>query len=161
MLNVTKLYPQYKIQTDRRQQNIPVEFERRSGRDRRSKERIQLDTTLTRDIFEVKSKISKLQSPESNQTNSAIIKTKAVQSFQKSETAMNKEKPSFLDTTKAGNSKKTSPAALTAGLLACTLGGVIAANFMGPVGAVAAIGIGVYLGGKAFKNLISTHLRDK
>ena len=61
MHNVTNLYPQYKISQDRRQQNIPVAVERRSGKDRRSADRVQLDAQLTKDIFQVKEQVAKLE----------------------------------------------------------------------------------------------------
>lgn len=54
MERISSLYPQYQRSQDRRQQNIPVAIDRRSGKDRRSEDRVQLDTRLTRDIFEVK-----------------------------------------------------------------------------------------------------------
>ncbi len=50
---ITRLYPQYQRSQDRRQRNIPVAIERRSGQDRRSTDRVALDSQLTRDIFEV------------------------------------------------------------------------------------------------------------
>ena len=62
MEKISSLYPQYQRSKDRRQQNIPVAVERRSGMDRRSQDRVVLDTQLTKDIFEVKSKVAKLES---------------------------------------------------------------------------------------------------
>ena len=62
MEKISSLYPQYQRNQDRRQQNIPVAVERRSGVDRRSQDRVVLDTQLTKDIFEVKSKVAKLES---------------------------------------------------------------------------------------------------
>lgn len=62
MLKITNLYPQYNNSRDRRQQNIPVTVERRSGVDRRSSDRLQLDSRLTQDIFAVKNQVAKLGS---------------------------------------------------------------------------------------------------
>ena len=61
LYRVTRLYPQYQRSQDRRQNNYPVAIERRSGLDRRSQDRVVLDKQLTKDIFEVKSKVSKLE----------------------------------------------------------------------------------------------------
>ena len=60
MQNIRNLYPQYKYSTDRRQQNIPVAVDRRSGNDRRGNDRVAFDTQLTKDIFDVKNQVSKL-----------------------------------------------------------------------------------------------------
>ncbi|MDD3012210.1 MAG: hypothetical protein PHC34_00715 [Candidatus Gastranaerophilales bacterium] len=47
--NIFKLYPQYNPQTDRRQNNVPVNLERRSG-DRREASRLPIDSKLNQDI---------------------------------------------------------------------------------------------------------------
>ena len=62
MNRVTRLYPQYQRSQDRRQQNIPVAVERRSGNDRRGGERVSLDKQLTKDIYDVKSKVARIDS---------------------------------------------------------------------------------------------------
>ena len=61
MYRITSLYPQYKPSEDRRQQNIPVAIDRRSGRERRSPDRVALDKQLTKDLYEVKSQVAKLE----------------------------------------------------------------------------------------------------
>lgn len=52
--NFYKLYPQYQITSDRRQQSIPVAQERRSGNDRRTEERVALPTSIKKDLYSVK-----------------------------------------------------------------------------------------------------------
>ena len=59
--NITNLYPQYQYSQDRRQNNIPVAIERRSGNDRRSQNRVTMDSKLTRDLYEVKERVAKLE----------------------------------------------------------------------------------------------------
>ena len=54
-LEITRLYPQYNYGSDdRRKNNAPVGFERRSGADRRTPNRISFDSKLNQDIVEVK-----------------------------------------------------------------------------------------------------------
>ena len=74
MYRVNRLYPQYRQSQDRRQQNIPVAVDRRSGRDRRSEDRVQLDTQLTKDIFQVKSKVAQIESMSPNFFTSCVAK---------------------------------------------------------------------------------------
>src|SRR5574344_462735 len=58
MIEMNKLYPQYGFVSDRRKQNVPVAVDRRSGIDRRTGTRINLDNNLTRDINDVKTKLT-------------------------------------------------------------------------------------------------------
>ncbi len=165
MLDYSRLYPQYKAISDRRQQSVPVEVDRRSGVERRSPDRVQLDTNLTRDIFEIKSKVNQIQKPDS--TN--VTKVAFTQNAENS--ALNSLKTDqFVKTTKyeptdnakiesTGSTAKT--AALTGGILACVLGGIVASTYMGLAGTCIAVGLGVYFGGKLLKQVISTHMKDK
>jgi len=57
--NIYKLYPQYQITADRRQQSVPVVQERRSGQDRRTEERVILPTNIKRDLYDVKTRCEK------------------------------------------------------------------------------------------------------
>ena len=52
--SIQRLYPQYQRSQDRRQRDIPVAIDRRSGQDRREQDRVVMDKQLTKDIFEVK-----------------------------------------------------------------------------------------------------------
>ena len=54
--NFYKLYPQYQVTADRRQQSVPVVQERRSGKDRRTEERVALPSNIKRDLYRVKAK---------------------------------------------------------------------------------------------------------
>ena len=59
--NLLNLYPQKPVQgSDRRQQSVPVNFERRSGTERRTETRLNLQPELKGDVLEVKSKIDEL-----------------------------------------------------------------------------------------------------
>lgn len=173
-MDVVKLYPQYNLTQERRKQNpdTPVSFERRSGVDRRDKDRIKLDTNLTRDIFEIKSKVSQIplmgkpidQAPEVNKVEST---TNHIQNASKA--AQNEIKTDqFIKTTKPDSqqspsfeAKPKSDAGALAGVFAAILGGVMASTMLGVAGVALAIGIGGYFGGKFLKNAIVSHIKDK
>lgn len=163
MLEVQRLYPQYKSIADRRQNVQPVSFERRSGVERRSQDRVQLDTNLTRDIFEIKSKINQIQKPESNNVSKVAFTQKmensAINSL-KADTFVKSVKDEPSQNIKP-SSKSSSGAAATAGVLACALGGALLTTFLGPVAGGVALGIGAYVGGKFLKQAIEIHMRDK
>ncbi len=156
MLDVNRLYPQYSVSSERRKQNISVPFERRSGLDRRSEERVALDTNLTRDIFEVRNSISELK--KTAQKNAQKIDVDASISIS-APASLNSDQ--FI---KTHNSKKIeqveksfeppSTAALMGGILAIAMGGVIASTLLGTAGAVIAVGFGAYIGGKVLKQAI-------
>ncbi len=56
--DILKLYPQYSTQTsDRRKQNLAVEFDRRSGFDRRAQQRPVLDESIKKDLFKINSTV--------------------------------------------------------------------------------------------------------
>lgn len=166
MLEVTKLYPQYIVMQERRQQANPVSpvaFERRSGIDRRSGERIKLDTTLTRDIFEVKNKVAQIQKTAKQHSEKIALPqniSKAAQHSIKTD--------EFIKTTKQDSTanskiiiKPKSQAGALAGILAAVLGGTLASAFLGPAGVGIAIGIGAYFGGKVLRSAIVSHLKNK
>ncbi len=164
MLEVQKLYPQYKAIQDRRQQSVPVESERRSGVERRSADRVQLDTNLTRDIFEIKSKVSQLQKPESNNVSKVAFtqnSEKASINSLKSDTFVKTTKTDATNTERNKPSSKPTSPALAVGVLASVMAGVVASTFMGPAGVCVAAGLGVYFGGKLIKQVIETHMKDK
>lgn len=158
MLSVQRLYPQYVTVTDRRKQNVPVAFERRSGLDRRSQDRVTMDTKLTRDIFEVKNKISQFQNIEPISFSKNISKA-----------AINNIKTDmFIKTGKVDGANlfnkvkdASSATALLAGVLAVGMVGALAGAFFGPAAGVVAVGFGAYLGGKVLKQAIVSQLVDE
>lgn len=156
MLDVNRLYPQYSVSTERRKQNVAVPFERRSGVDRRSEERVSLDTNLTRDIFEVKNSISELQKTTkqtADKFNVENISAPAATNVLKTDEFVRTEKEKPIEPV----SKKYEPPssmALMGGILAVAMGGVIATTLLGTAGAVIAVGFGAYLGGKILKQAI-------
>lgn len=154
MLDVNRLYPQYSVSSERRKQNISVPFERRSGQDRRAGERISMDSNLTRDIFEVRSSLSELQKTTKKEAEKlGIQKTPEIAApaalkadeFFKTE----KEPPQI-----SKDYESPSAFALMGGILAIAMGGVIATTLLGTAGAVIAVGIGAYFGGRILKQAI-------
>lgn len=168
MLEVNRLYPQYTIIQERRQQKSPVSqvaFERRSGIDRRNDNRLRLDTTLTRDIFEVKDQISKISKP-TQQLAQKVDKTaftqnitKAIQSL-KIDQFVKTAKTEATEVPKALSKGKSDVGAI-AGVIGIMLGGVLASTFLGVAGIGVAIGLGTYFGGKILKQAIVSHLTRK
>jgi hypothetical protein len=163
MINVHRLYPQYQISHDRRISSIPVESERRSGNERRSPDRVQLDRTLTRDLFETKSKVQKQQNSFANllknapfisNNNNSAINTKVGETLNK-DTFVSSSKPS------ASQKNETSKALTAISVLASVFGGVIGTMLFGTVGAVMGIGLVSYVSAKAFKNIVAEHIKDK
>lgn len=162
MLDIVKLYPQYNMTQDRRQQKISVPFERRSGIDRRSDDRVKLDTNLTRDIFEVRNKVSQMQkaAPQKaekitftqNIPNATQHSIKSDQFIKTIKPDINKPKP--LD-------KKDLHEGMLGGAVASIFGGAIASTLCGNAAIGIALGLGVYLGGKLLKNAIAFHIKKK
>lgn len=166
MLEVSKLYPQYIVMTDRRQQASgvsPISFERRSGMDRRSENRVILDTTLTRDIFEVKNKVTQIQKTAHKNIEKITFSqniSKATQNLLKADQFIKTTKPTFTDSPKIV-AKAKSDAGAIAGILAVVLGGTLASAFLGVAGIGVAIGLGAYFGGKILRSAIISHLKNK
>lgn len=161
MIDVVKLYPQYNITNERRRNSIPVENDRRSGADRRSEDRVKLDTGLTKDIFEIKNKVSQIEQTTQKSINKPSFNqniSKAAQNSIKSDqfvksTNNNQE----LSPKEAAKSKKGEASVL--GMLSAGLGGTIAATFLGVAGAVIATTVGLYVGVKALAKTVSHHFR--
>lgn len=137
---------------------MPVSFERRSGIERRTDQRVQLDTKLTRDIFEVRNKVSQLQS-------SSKQKVENTASFKGISMAPQVSKDEFVRTKPADNPKpiqKTDSQEGALGLaLGAIFGGAVASTFLGSAGIGIALGLGVYFGGKLFKEAVSHHMTRK
>lgn len=163
MYRINALYPQYQYQKDRRQQNIPVAFERRSGVERRTEERVQLDTQLTRDIFEVKGKIKDITGTigfnSSHKNINNIANTTAANSTQADQFIKAKNMEEMNNPN--NNAKQGSSKSLETGLLAVALAGVLFTPFIGAAGAVIALGATLYVGAKVLKNAISEQAKDK
>lgn len=156
VLDVNKLYPQYQPMPDRRKQDSMVPFERRSGDDRRTPDRVQLDTNLTRDIFEIKNKVEQLQKVvEASGLNFTQNASNTIYSDQFVTTNKNPQ----LDKAMKNTEPPTSTSIL-AGILAVTLGGVVAGAFFGTAGVAVALGIGAYMGGKALKQAVVEHMTE-
>lgn len=163
MLDVVKLYPQYRVAYERRQQNVPVENDRRSGVDRRSTDRVKLDTNLTRDIFEVKNKVSDLQKPkqkDAEKVNFTHNVTRAAQNSIKTDQFIKTTKPNSADN-KTTFTKSSSNSNALAGVLGIILGGTLATTLLGPAGVGIAVGLGAYFGGKFLKTAIVSHMKNK
>lgn len=159
-MDVVKLYPQYNTMRERRQEAnpiSPVSFERRSGQDRRSDDRVKLDTNLTRDIFEIKNKVAQIQQSAPKFTQNI---SKAAQNSIKTDQFVKSTKPIVQDSPKE-IAKSNSKTGALGGVLAAVLGGTIASAFLGVAGVGVAIGIGAYFGGKFLKNAIVSHIKNK
>ena len=170
MVEINRLYPQYNTAYERRQQKAPISpvaFERRSGFDRRNEDRIKLDTTLTRDIFEVKNKVAQLQNNVAKKADNTTFTqniSKAAQNSVKIDQFIRTTDPNSKNNKLSSAKpefKANSQAGALAGILGVALGGTLASTFMGVAGVGIAIGIGAYFGGKALRSAIVSHLKNK
>lgn len=163
MTDMIRLYPQYNITRERRQQISPVDVDRRSGVDRRADDRVKLDTALTKDIFEIKSQVSQIQ----ENTQKTIEKTSFTQKV--SNAAQNSIKTDqFVKTTNPASENSPKEAAkpqdhdaTMLGMLSTFLGGTVASTFLGVAGVAIAATVGAYVGVKALSKTIATHLRRR
>ena len=165
MTNFTNLYPQYRRNVDRRQQNIPVAVERRSGQDRRSQDRVTLDKQLTKDIFEVKSNVAKLEAlaPKIFENNITIQSPTfaSMNNFTQDQLVKEtKPDPSAIARQEAQLQDKASTS-FQIGILSAALAGAIAVSFMGTTGAVIAIGTSLYIGARVIKALIVKEMKEE
>lgn len=164
MHRITSLYPQYQRSQDRRQQNIPVAIDRRSGLDRRSPDRVALDRQLTKDIYDVKSKVAKLEelAPKLFETNiTKQAPTFGAMNNMNQDQLVKAVKPDMAEI--ARQEAKLQDKASTSfqvGVIAAALAGAIAVSFMGSAGAVIAIGTTLYIGGRIIKTLIAREIKD-
>ncbi len=164
MYRITSLYPQYQKSEDRRQQNIPVAIERRSGKDRRSQDRVVMDKQLTRDIFEVKKKVAKLEALapklfESRVTTQSPTFSSMNNMTQDQLVKESKPDPSAIARQEAQLQDKASTS-FQVGILTAALAGAIAVSFMGSAGAVIAIGTSLYIGARILKTLIAREIKN-
>lgn len=162
---ITSLYPQYQKSEDRRKENIPVAIERRSGRDRRSADRVTLDKQLTKDLFEVKSKINKLeslaprffhnnvttQSPTFGSMNN-LTQDQLVKETTRPDPSEIARQEALL--------KDKADTSFQIGIIAAALAAGVVLSFIGTPGAVIAIGTGVYIGGRVLKTALEKELKE-
>ena len=161
---ISRLYPQYEKCHDRRKQNIPVAVDRRSGNDRRSEDRVSLDTKLTKDIFDVKRNVMKIeelspkffehrvttQNPgftsQNNMTQDMLIK---------------QAKPDYTAIARQeAQLKEKADLSFKVGVITAALGGAIAISFMGTAGAVIAVGTSLYIGARILKIMMDKEIKD-
>lgn len=164
MQKIRSLYPQYKQSEDRRKQNIPVAIDRRSGKDRRSPDRVALDSQLTRDLYQVKSQVAKIEALAPKLfTDRVTTQTPTFGSMNKfiQDQLVKETKPDY--STIARQEAKLQDKASTSfqiGVLAAALAGAIAISFMGTAGAVIAIGTSLYIGARVLKTLVTKQVKD-
>lgn len=162
---VSKLYPQYQRSEDRRKQNIPVAVDRRSGKDRRSEDRVVLDKQLTKDIFEVKSKVAKLEaiSPkffENNVTKQAPFF--ASMNNMASDVLVKETKPDYAEIARREAEIESKEATkFQISMIAFALIAAIGLSALSSAGAVIAIGTGFYIGARVLKTLVAKQVNGE
>jgi len=165
MNRITALYPQYQRSQDRRQQNIPVAVDRRSGNDRRGENRVNFDKQLTRDLYEVKSKISQLESIAPKLFENSVTTKAPTFSSMNNMTQDLLVKESKPDNTAIARQQaklqSTADTSFKIGIIAAALAASIAVSFMGPAGAVIAVGTGCYIGARVLKTMVEKELKDR
>ncbi|MBQ3641867.1 hypothetical protein II906_08100, partial [bacterium] len=154
---VKRLYPQYEGSEDRRKQNIPVAIDRRSGQDRRGADRVSLDKQLTRDIFEVKSKVAKIESfsPKlfiDNVTKQAPSFSSMTNNTKDILVKEQKPDPTELARLEAKIQEKEATK-FQIGVIAAAMAAAIGLSFLSSAGAVIALGTGLYIGARVLKTL--------
>lgn len=160
MNRISNLYPQYQYSQERRQNNVSVAIERRSGIDRRNAQRINMDSKLTKDIYEVKGQIAKLDKLF-NQQQSTIMQSFAARNNPTQDQFIKTTKPDSTEITRQESKlEHNSDTSFKMGILAAALAGVATVSFLGPVGAVIAAGSIFYIGSKILKTTIETELKN-
>lgn len=165
MINtITNLYPQYHYNADRRQNNMPVAIDRRSGTDRRNQDRVMLDSKLTRDIYEVKGQVAKLEkfSPSfiGKQMTAQCVKFADKNNFTKDQFIKTMKPDSTEIIRQEAKQREQSDTSFKMGVLAAALSGIAAVSFMGAAGAVIAVGSAFYIGSKICKNVIEQEMKE-
>ena len=165
MYRVNRLYPQYQRSQDRRQQNIPVAVDRRSGKDRRSEDRVVLDKQLTKDIFEVKSKVAKLEamSPISfrgNVTTQAPIFSAMNNMSQ--DVLVKESKPDAAEMARLQAEIESKEASkFQIGMIAFAMIAAVGLSALSSAGAIIAIGTGLYIGARVLKTVIAKEIKGE
>ena len=162
MYRVNRLYPQYRQSQDRRQQNIPVAVDRRSGRDRRSEDRVQLDAQLTKDIFQVKSKVAQIESMSPNFFTSCVAKNPVTFSAMNNMTNDVVSKETKIDPLeiqrREAEIQKKEGLIFQIGIIGLAMLAAVGISAMSTAGLVVAVGTGLYIGARVLKVLISNHV---
>ena len=164
MDKITRLYPQYQMSKDRRQHDIPVAVERRSGKERRSPDRIQMDCQLTKDIFEVKEKVAKIESLAPKLFEANI--SKQAPTFTSMNNMQNdqlvKERKLKLAEIERQEEKLQDKASLSfqVGIISAALAFSIAISFMSSIGSVIAVTTAAYIGARVLKALVVKEMQD-
>ncbi len=165
MTNITRLYPQYRRSEDRRQHNIPVAVERRSGMDRRGQSRISLDKQLTKDIYEVKSQVAKIESLAPKLFENNIMtqsQTFASMNNFTQDLLVKETKPDSAEIARQeAQLRDKASTSFQMGVLSAALAGAIAVSFMGTTGAIIAIGTGLYIGARVIKALVVKEMKEE
>lgn len=157
MERISSLYPQYQRSKDRRQQNIPVAIDRRSGKDRRSEDRVQLDTRLTRDIFEVKKNVAKIEALAPQLFASNVTRQAPTFGSKNNLTQDQLVVSSNNDISQEIREEALEDSASTnfkLGVIVSSLLAAFALSFLGSAGIVIAIGTGIYLGARTLQSLV-------
>ena len=162
---VTRLYPQYSRSEDRRKQNIPVAIDRRSGQDRRGTDRVALDKQLTKDLFEVKSKVAQLEnlSPKffvDNVTKKAPTFSSMTNNTQDMLVKEQKPDPTEIARLEA-KIQEQEATKFQIGVVAAALAAAVGLSFMSSAGAVIAIGTTLYIGARVLKTIIAKEVKDE
>jgi hypothetical protein len=164
MYKITSLYPQYQQNEDRRQQNIPVAVERRSGKDRRSPERVTLDKQLTKDLFEVKSQVAKLEnfapSLFSNRITTQTPTFASKNNFTQDQLVKETKPDLSAIARQEAKLKDKADTTFKIGVITSALTAAFAISFMGTTGAVIAIGTTIYIGGRILKTLVANETKE-
>ena len=165
MEKISSLYPQYQRNQDRRQQNIPVAVDRRSGVDRRSQDRVVLDTQLTKDIFEVKSKVAKLEAIApalfAQQVTTQNPTFASMNNFTQDQLVKETKPDNSAIARQEAQLQEKASTSFKLGVLASALAGAIAISFLGPTGAVIGIGTTLYIGARVFKIVMEKELKEE
>ena len=165
LYSVQRLYPQYQRSQDRRQRDIPVAIDRRSGQDRREQDRVVMDKQLTKDIFEVKSKIAKIEALSPKLFTDNVIKqapTFSAMNNMTQDVLLKESKPDPSEIARQEVKLKEKEAtAFKAGMLAFGLAAAIGLSCMSTAGAIVAIGTGLYIGVRALKAVIVREMKDR
>ncbi|MBE7704797.1 MAG: hypothetical protein E7Z90_03155 [Cyanobacteria bacterium SIG29] len=165
MYRVNRLYPQYQRSGDRRQQSIPVAVERRSGKDRRSEDRVVLDKQLTKDLYDVKSKVSKLEalSPKMFENNITTQAPAFASMNNMTQDILVKEsKPDYAEIARReAEIERKEATKFQVTMIAFALIAAIGLSMMSSAGAVIAIGTGLYVGARILKALIAKEIKNE
>ncbi len=165
MYRITSLYPQYQRSQDRRQQNIPVAVERRSGQDRRSQDRVVLDKQLTRDIFEVKSKVAQIEAMAPKLfADNVTTKSPTFASMNNftQDQLVKESKPDYSEIARQeAQLREKADTSFQIGIITAALAGAIAVSFMGSAGAVIAVGTSLYIGARVLKTLMAKEVQEE